>query len=382
MKKLVSLIAAAAMFAAVSGATIAADNNPAVYVDGREIFFDDQPAVIKDDRTLVPARGVFEAMGAKVDWDGEKRQVQVTSADEQTIVRLVIDDADMKVYDMSGLFAALMTGQDFHAPETVVTLDVPAQIMNDRTMVPLRAISEAFDSNVEWDGNAYIVDITTKDATAPAEDIPALSLTVSEQTAAAGENVDVFVNVKNLPENSYVSGVSAIVKYDGNAFEFVSATLVNGNAEIEDSHIAAVGDYFSNSSFMQAKAIATTINAETAVKSDSAVMKFTFKSINGKEGTFSLGNSYSTKVGVGYDVYLATYKEDTPVKLNGDKLAIDTTPVVVNAADTEATAVPKATTAPEATTEPEATTAPEASEAPKASAEPTATSEPTATPEA
>ena len=373
MKKVVSLIAAAAMFAAVSGAAITADNNPAVYVDGREIFFDDQAAVIKDDRTLVPARGVFEAMGAKVEWDGEKRQVQVTSADEQTIVRLVIDDADMKVYDMSGLFAALMSGQDFHAPETVVTLDVPAQIMNDRTMVPLRAISEAVNANVEWYSEAYMVDITTKNAPTVKtyEDKPSYLLSSNVTTAKEGETIDLYIDVKNLPKDTYVSSVTAGINYNPENFEYVTASLVNGDNEIPAA-VNAANPEFSKGCL---KVLYATIDSDAAVTTDGKVLKITFKSLNGKQGIFTISNGYNTELY--YNTVLGVYSEqkEKDIEYDGNNLFIDTTPVIVNAADAEATAEPEATTVPEATEAPEATTEPEATTAPEATAEPTAAPE-------
>ena len=42
-----------------------------------------------------------------------------------------------------------------------ITLDVPAMIMNDRTLVPLRAVSEAFGAEVSWDGERKIITIDT-----------------------------------------------------------------------------------------------------------------------------------------------------------------------------------------------------------------------------
>mgnify|MGYP000246646339 CR=1 FL=1 len=41
-----------------------------------------------------------------------------------------------------------------------VTLDVPAQLINDRTLVPVRAIAEAFGCNVDWNSNTQTVTIT------------------------------------------------------------------------------------------------------------------------------------------------------------------------------------------------------------------------------
>ncbi len=131
-----------------------AAENPTVKLNGNEIVFADQTAIIKNDRTLVPARGVFEAMGAKVKWHEKERRVQIDSRDNITRVYLTIDSDNMEVYKFKSIFAADREDK---------TLDVPAQIINDRTMIPLRAVSEAFDCKVEWDGDAREVIITTKE---------------------------------------------------------------------------------------------------------------------------------------------------------------------------------------------------------------------------
>ncbi|MCD8390330.1 MAG: hypothetical protein LUD03_00625 [Firmicutes bacterium] len=57
---------------------------------------------------------------------------------------------------------ALVNGE----PYTITSGDAEIQpiIRNDRTMVPVRFISEAFGANVEWDGGAQSVTVTTPDA--------------------------------------------------------------------------------------------------------------------------------------------------------------------------------------------------------------------------
>ena len=47
-----------------------------------------------------------------------------------------------------------------YAGDSVKTLDVPAQIINDRTLVPVRAISEAFECVVSWSSETKTVTIT------------------------------------------------------------------------------------------------------------------------------------------------------------------------------------------------------------------------------
>lgn len=384
MKKLLSMALALAL-AASSAALVCADDEkvPSVYVDKSEILFEDQtPVILGDGFTVVPARGVFESMGASVEWKEETKQVEVKSADNRTIIRLFIDDNTMRVFDMSGMMSTLLAGEDFEAPRKDVTLEVAPQIIGDRTMIPLRAISEALNAKVDWDGAAYRIDIETGSAPASTEGLPEYSLSADKLTAAEGETVDLYINVKNLPEGKFVSGVSAAVKFDPSSFEFVEASLVNGETAVEGALGAANPDFREG----MMKAAFVTVNAELAAKTDGAVMKLTFKSLNGKEGAFELSNNYYTKLGYSTTLLVDTAdeKEDNAdaVSYKGNDLVVDTTPVVINAAGAavKPTATPTAT--PDATAEPTATpdATAEPTATPDATAEPTA--EPTATPKA
>lgn len=110
-----------------------------VTVDGETVQFLNQDPVIVDGRTLVPVRGVFEALGAEVEWIGETSQVVVTAG--ETTITLTLDS------------------EEYYVNGEVKTLDVPAQLMNDRTMVPLRAISESLGCNVDWNDETKTVTI-------------------------------------------------------------------------------------------------------------------------------------------------------------------------------------------------------------------------------
>ncbi len=112
-----------------------------VYLDGKKIGFDQTP-VIEEGRTLVPLRAIFEAFGAEVGWDGATQTVSATKG--STSVELTINST-----------VAKKNGAE-------LTLDVPAKIINGRTMVPVRFISDCFGIGVEWDDTMSRVLLTNK----------------------------------------------------------------------------------------------------------------------------------------------------------------------------------------------------------------------------
>ncbi len=111
-----------------------------VLLNGNVITFDQSP-IIKGGRTLVPMRAIFEAMGATVDWKGDTQTVTGTKGD--IVITMQI-----------GNNVITKNGQN-------ITLDVSPQIVNGRTLVPVRAVAESFDTMVEWDGNTQTVVITS-----------------------------------------------------------------------------------------------------------------------------------------------------------------------------------------------------------------------------
>ncbi len=109
-----------------------------IKINGETMEFD-TVAYIKNDRTMVPMRAIFEALGAEVSWDNETR----------TAIG-VKDNIEVKI--AIGENVLYKNGE-------AIELDSVAEITNDRTMVPVRAISEAFSYIVEWDNETKIVNI-------------------------------------------------------------------------------------------------------------------------------------------------------------------------------------------------------------------------------
>ena len=113
--------------------SVLVNNTPATF---------DQPPIIEDGRTLVPLRAIFSALGAEVNWDADTRTV--TAFKNNTQISLTIDSDKLYVNG------------------AVITLDVPAKIVNDRTLVPVRAVSEGLNCSVAWDGASRTVYIENR----------------------------------------------------------------------------------------------------------------------------------------------------------------------------------------------------------------------------
>ena len=149
MKKLVSMLLCLVMvFSAMNFVNAAEEIS--VTINGVKQNYDVMPQIV-DGRTLVPMRGIFEALGAEVGWIDHSKTV--TGTRNNKTVKMRIDD-NMAYID---------------GAETI--LDVPATIINGRTMVPVRFISEMLGEKVDWDGATKTVmiesDYLTKVAIQP-----------------------------------------------------------------------------------------------------------------------------------------------------------------------------------------------------------------------
>ncbi len=100
---------------------------------------------IVDSRTLVPVRFVAESLGAEVGWDNDTKKITIDLDGKQIVMTL-----NDKNYTVDG---------------EAFELDVPAQVMYERTMVPVRVVSEAFGKSVIWDEENQLIFITDSDIT-------------------------------------------------------------------------------------------------------------------------------------------------------------------------------------------------------------------------
>lgn len=134
-KKIISLWLLLAMLIANSFAVN-------LYVDGGKLNPDVAPTIISG-RTLVPLRSIFEALNASVTWDDATNTAVAQKGD--TTVKVSINN------------------KTAYVNSSAKTLDVPAQLINNRTMVPARFVSESLNARVLWDGNTETVYVITND---------------------------------------------------------------------------------------------------------------------------------------------------------------------------------------------------------------------------
>jgi hypothetical protein len=116
------------------------NNNINVFNNGNQINFDVQPTIING-RTMIPIRQVANAFGLSdndINWN---------------------PNGTVTINNGSSQIQFSNNGQQAHLNGASYGLDVPAQIIDGRMMVPLRAIGQMFHRNVQWYPNGRIVTI-------------------------------------------------------------------------------------------------------------------------------------------------------------------------------------------------------------------------------
>lgn len=111
-------------------------------INGQELAGLPMPPVIIDDRTFVPVREVFEALGAVVIWQATTNEIYIGY--EGKLIILQIDN-----------LAANIDGSQ-------LIMDVSPKIINDKTMIPLRFASEGLGLDVGWDPTLRIASVSKK----------------------------------------------------------------------------------------------------------------------------------------------------------------------------------------------------------------------------
>ncbi len=148
-----------------------------IYINGVKKIYE-QPPIVQYSTTLVPMRGIFESLGAKVVFNSSTRQI--TGVTPTVEVKLTIGQKIASV-NQNGKIKKLLLG-------------VPAQSLKGNTMVPLRFISEVLGSNVSWNPQQRIININQAK--------PKLLFSVSKKTLLIGETIQSNVTLLNFSKKS------------------------------------------------------------------------------------------------------------------------------------------------------------------------------------
>ncbi len=204
---IISLVSLICLFAASAAC---ADSVISLYVDGEKLA-PDVPPVLSNDRTLVPARCIFEKLKAKVTWVESTQQVVVTSG--TSTITLKINDYTAYVNN------------------SAVKLDAPPVIMNNRTMIPVRFISENLGYTVNWDDASKSVYITSPGDNGTKPEVKSTCIT-SVTAVSQGKSRVVTVKADNFVKPK-ISTAASPQRY---ILDFGGAYIAGGDSRI------AVGD--------------------------------------------------------------------------------------------------------------------------------------------
>lgn len=165
-----------------------------VIIEGKQIVFDVNPQIING-RTLVPMRIIFESFGMAVDWDGITRTATGKRGNDSIAFTI-------------GSNKAVVNGEE-------KLLDVPASIIGERTMIPLRFLSENLGYKVVWIGDSNLILISRAD--------------IIEWRYGGFESILPYKEY----EHQYINGVkTAETRYNGKNHEVKHFTLYSNDGRI------------------------------------------------------------------------------------------------------------------------------------------------------
>ncbi|MBF1051585.1 MAG: copper amine oxidase N-terminal domain-containing protein, partial [Peptostreptococcaceae bacterium] len=174
-KKIITLLS---ILALSSNITSAAPSTVKVMINDKPLVTDTQ-AIIRNNRTMVPFRAVFESLGAKnISWDEPTQSI--VGSDGNITIKLVIGSYDI---DVNG---------------KISTMDTPPMIINSRTMIPLSAVSNALGAKVTWDAKKYVASVVKPIQTA-SNNYNSEIFPISDDVA---ENINKTIDAGNTTQNN------------------------------------------------------------------------------------------------------------------------------------------------------------------------------------
>lgn len=186
-----------------------------VAINGNKLTGLKMPPIVLNNFTLVPAREVFEAMGATVEWKKDLEQVYVKYNDKLVVIPI-------------GSTKAYVNGQ-------ATTMQTAAKIINNKTMIPLRFVATSLGMQVSWDTKTRVADIDTGNISSgdvvevtekTTTTVAPVITTTTEQTTTTETTTEETTTVASTTETTTeqttaaeVNNISAITFSKGNSYK-------------------------------------------------------------------------------------------------------------------------------------------------------------------
>jgi hypothetical protein len=252
-----------------------ADSSIKIVIDGERINSEpgEPEPFIENSRTLVPIRIVSEKLGAHVEWDGENRTVEITKGDKRVFLRI---ESNLIEYG---------NGED----KTYNLSDVAPFIVDSRTFVPLRLVSNALGVGIGWNNESRTVTVDSSETS----------------------GIEPFFDMKitSVEKGQTITGTTEL-----NA-EF-SEIFAEKAAEIKYLLL----DQVDAKGFIIARGNSISESYEWVPETDSNGEKILVAALYDSEGKFLAGDSIPVKVKINPEVVLTGLTEDE--KVSQDKVPL------------------------------------------------------------
>lgn len=192
-----------------------------INVNGQKITGLDVPPVIINSRTLVPARAIFEKMGAEVTWNADTQEVYIVKNSDLVVLKINSETGHTN-------------GLDFK-------MDTAAKIINDRTMIPVRAASEALGCKVGWDDSTRLISINEAGYTAPVPETPSTPSIPSTDTSTGTTPVGNSIQLTGVSLPSSTGAQQIFTVKASGVIEKYNCFLLDENRIVVDVYNADMG---------------------------------------------------------------------------------------------------------------------------------------------
>ncbi|MGM0805764.1 MAG: stalk domain-containing protein [Bacillota bacterium] len=177
------------------------DQKVTVYINGKLFTYDENP-YMKDNRTFVPVRGIFEKLETTVNYNASTGVIKATRWDRTV------------TFKIGSKTATVVSAQG----TSTVTFDTAPQIIDGRTMVPLRFIANALNAETKWNGDTLTASITddyVKYSQVKNPDPVAVTINGEKQTFDPPAHIYGYSTVY-LPLRDLLTSMGATVTYKDN----------------------------------------------------------------------------------------------------------------------------------------------------------------------